>query len=113
LIYTAINVLCEPIFWDSPIIAKDKKSIIQLAKQNIHSLYKQLKKDEVCKESNAQPQDYLMNPTLLTSTFVKSKQSNDVNTLTKMPTKGMPPTDWEAKHLKEMIHERESNTHFR
>jgi hypothetical protein len=106
----AINVLCEPVFWDFPIVAEDKKSMIQLAKQNIHSLYRKLKKDEVCHES--QPQDYLMNPALLTSTFVKSK-SNIVNTPVKVPTKGMPPTEWEAQQLREMINERENTTDFR
>lgn len=110
LVYMAINVLCEPVFWDSPIVAEDKKSMIQLSKQNIHSLYRQLKKDEVCRES--QPQDYLMNPALLTSTFVKSK-SNDANTPVKIPTKGMPPTEWEAQQLREMINERENTTDFR
>lgn len=106
LIYMAINVLCEPVFWDTPIIADDKKPMIQLARQNINSLYHQLKKDEIQQE--CQPHDYLMNPTLLSS-FIKSNDETSTPKIPKIPTKGMPPTEWEAQQLKEMVNEREKH----
>lgn len=120
IVYMAIMILCEPIDWTLNIVSDSYKSVVSLTKQNIHVVYKQLKKDEIVKESTSIQDNYLMNNSLLSfesntqpanTRIANIRTANTQSQLhpqpSNSPKKGMPITDWERNQIAEMIVERD------
>ena len=105
LLYMAINLLCEPVLWDIPIVHPDKKSMVILAKKNIHLLYKQLKKDEQTTDNETTEYMRLLHSNFKTREPREPRETREANPA----SKGMPPTEWEKRQITNMVYEREKD----
>lgn len=137
LVYMAISLICEPVAWDTPIIHESYKLMVSMAKQNIHFVYKQLKRDEII---HTEKDNYLFNnltpQTKQASNSSKSSQphtqpriqsqtpptnkntrqphvSNVYNIPSAQPPRNdMPMTPWERQQIAQMILERDDTRQF-